>query len=91
MIIRHNPALNRFETGAEPELAHCDYERRGAVWVLPHTFVPESMRGGGVAAALVKATMEHVRAEGGRIVPVCSYVAAYLSRHPEYASLALET
>lgn len=87
MEIRHNPALSRFEAGSGSELAVCEYRRDGATWVLPHTFVPEALRGGGVAGALVKATLDHIRTEGGVVVPACSYVAAYIQRHPAYAPL----
>lgn len=87
MLIRHNPARSRFECGEGAELAVCDYRREGRVWVLHHTFVPESLRGDGVAAALVKSALAHIRHEGGKAAPTCSYVAAYVRRHPEYAPL----
>lgn len=87
MEIRHNAALTRFETGPAPEPAVCEYRREGTTWVLPHTYVPEPMRGGGVAGALVKAALDHIRTEGGTVVPACSYVAAYIQRHPAYTSL----
>lgn len=87
MKIEHRPELSRFEHASGGDLAVCEYRREGSAWILTHTFVPESMRGTGVAAALVKTTLEHIRAEGGRVVPACSYVAAYIQRHPDYASL----
>ncbi|MBN9308305.1 MAG: N-acetyltransferase, partial [Devosia sp.] len=36
---------------------------------------------------LVKAAIDHTRATGGKIVPVCSYVVAQFRRHPEWADL----
>ena len=33
------------------------------------------------------AALAHARAEGRRVVPECSYVAAYFGKHPEHASL----
>lgn len=87
MNIRHNPARSRFELAAEPEPAVCEYHRDGSVWTLSHTYVPDSLRGGGVAGALVKTALEHIKAEGGGVIPACSYVAAYIRRHPEYEDL----
>lgn len=87
MQVQHNPAQSRFELLVGADAAVCDYRREGSVWILPHTYVPESMRGAGVAAALVKASLEHIKAQGGTVVPACSYVAAYIQRHPAYASL----
>jgi predicted GNAT family acetyltransferase len=52
-----------------------------------HTFVPEAMRGSGAAAKLVERLVADARAEGLRIVPSCSYVAAQFRRHPDWADL----
>ena len=55
--------------------------------VLHHTEVPAALQGQGVAAALVQAALAWARAEGLRVRPVCSYVAAYMKRHPETQDL----
>ena len=47
----------------------------------------ESVGGRGVAGDLVKAALDYARAQGLRVVPACSYSAAYVQRHPEYADL----
>ena len=52
-----------------------------------HTFVPPALRGRGVAAMLVDALIAEARAQGWRIVPQCSYVAASFDRHPEWGDL----
>lgn len=86
--IRHNAEQRRFEyTAANGELAVCEYVRTGAVWELNHTYVPDSLRGQGIAAKLVEATLAHVRSEGGKVIPSCSYVAVFLQRHQAYADL----
>ena len=61
--------------------------RRGApgVVVAQHTGVPASLQGNGIAALLVQRLVADARAEGFRIVPACSYVAAQRKRHPEWA------
>jgi predicted GNAT family acetyltransferase len=52
-----------------------------------HTYVPPSMRGKGLAEALVKRGIADARAEGTRILPYCSYVRLEFQRHPEWHDL----
>lgn len=60
-------------------------ESSAGVVVANHTGVPVSMQGQGVALKLVERLVADARAEGFRIVPACSYVAAQRKRHPEWA------
>lgn len=59
----------------------------GPVRVADHTLVPQEIGGRGVAARLVEALVADAGAEGFRIVPECSYVAAAFQRHPQWAAL----
>jgi predicted GNAT family acetyltransferase len=52
------------------------------------TYVPEHLRGRGIANAIVREALEYARAEGLRIIPSCWFVRAFLEKHPEYAGLA---
>jgi len=52
-----------------------------------HTFTPHSMRGKGVAGALVERLIEDARREGFRIVPRCPFVSAQFEQHPEWSDL----
>lgn len=81
--VQHHPEARRFEAVVDGRLALCSYHRQGGTLVLPHTEVPSALQGRGVAAALVAATLAWARHEGLRVRPTCSYVAAYLRRHPE--------
>ncbi|MBU6484919.1 MAG: N-acetyltransferase [Betaproteobacteria bacterium] len=85
--IAHNVAQHRFEARVEGTLAYCDYRRDGTVLQLVHTEVPAALEGRGIAAGLVAAALAWARAEGLTVVPVCSYVRAYMRRHPESADL----
>ena len=49
-----------------------------------HTGAPESLRGTGIAAALVARLVEDARQSGFRILPLCPYVRAQYRRHPEW-------
>lgn len=70
-----------------PRRAELTWIERGGVRHANHTFVPDEMRGKGVAGKLVDALIEDARAQGFRISPDCSYVEAAFRRHPEWADL----
>ena len=55
--------------------------------VADHTRVDESLRGTGVAKALVERLVADARSEAFKIVPVCSYIRAQRERHPEWADV----
>jgi len=84
--VRHNEAAHRFELDAPHGLAIAVYRRQGDARVFTHTEVPPQDEGQGIAAALVRAALDDTKAKGLRIVPACSYVVAFVRRHPEYAA-----
>ena len=57
------------------------------VMAINHTFVPRPFRGGQFAENLVNRGVADARANGWKILPVCSYVAAQFRRHPEWHDL----
>lgn len=69
--------------------ASCEliYERHDGVAHFTHTRVPDALRGQGLAAHLVEAGLRWADAQGLRVRPVCSYVQAYLERHPQWQHL----
>jgi predicted GNAT family acetyltransferase len=85
--IRHNETAQRFEARVDGWLCRADYRRIDAVLHLVHTEVPPALEGRGIAAQLVKAALDFAEAQGLKVRPRCSYVLAYLRRHPERAAL----
>ena len=85
--VRDNPAHARFEVQTEAGTAFAAYERAGDRWTFTHTIVPPAAEGHGVASTLIRAALETVDAAGGRVVPQCSFVRAYIDRHPEWSRL----
>lgn len=87
MTITHNRDLQRFEADVDGHIALLDYRRSGDRIVLVHTEVPFGFEGGGIGGALAQAALEYAREEALKVVPRCSFTAAYIRRHPEYAAL----
>ncbi|MET4697936.1 putative GNAT family acetyltransferase [Constrictibacter sp. MBR-5] len=80
-----NRARSRFELEIDGQVVFADYRRRGTDLIIPHVEAPPALRGTGAAGRLMQAVMEQVRAEGAKVTPLCSYAAAWLRRHPEFA------
>jgi hypothetical protein len=49
--------------------------------------VPPVLRGQGIASRLTRGVLEAARAQGLKVVPGCSFVAAFMGRHPEFNDL----
>jgi len=89
--VRHNQQESRFEVVAGDDVAHTDYEREGNTLTMVHTEVPESMENRGIASALVSTALDYAESEKLTVVPRCSYVRAYIERHPERQRLLAPT
>lgn len=85
--VAHHPAESRFEALVDGQRCVVDYLLHDGVAVMHHTYVPPALEGRGIAAALVQAALAHARQAGWRVRPTCSYIAAYMRRHPETADL----
>lgn len=86
--VTDNRAAGRFELSERGETAIAAYVREGDVIVFTHTQVPPALEGHGVGSRLVAGALAQVRAAGLKVVPACSFVAAYLQRHPDTADWA---
>lgn len=82
-----NPARSRFEAQLGEHLAVADYRVEGDRMIFTHTEVPSAFRGRGIAEKLVLAGFQVARERNLKIVPLCSYVAVMLERHPEFADI----
>ncbi len=87
LVITHNPEERRFEAAVGNERALVEYDLRDGVYAITHTYTPAAFRGYGVAAKLTRFALDTIRAEGGRVQPLCWYAKGYIERHPEYQDL----
>ncbi len=81
--VRNNAEAQRYELEAEGAPAILEYQERSGALLRTHTEVPPALKGRGIASRLVAGTLADIRAQGLKIVPLCSFVAAYLDRHPD--------
>lgn len=87
LVVVHNEAENRFETWIEGELSKLEYLLDGSSLVILHVGVHPEFRGQGVAGRLMQVALEFARARSLRVIPMCSYAAAYIRKNPEYSDL----
>jgi uncharacterized protein len=85
--VTHNEAEQRFETWIDGYLSKLDYIRDGKNFVITHVGVSPELRGQGIAGKIVEVGLEYAKENSLRVVPMCSYAAAYIRKHPEYAEL----
>ena len=85
--VTHNEAEQRFETWIDGYLSKLDYIQDGNNFVITHVGVYPELRGQGVAGRIVEVGLEYAKERSLRVVPMCSYAAAYIRKHPEYAEL----
>ncbi len=85
--VHHNPARQRYELAAEGAVAIAVYDKRGDAIAFTHTEVPRALEGKGIASRLIKGALADVRAHHLKVLPLCSFVAAYIDRHPEEQDL----
>ena len=55
--------------------------------IADHTFVPDTLRGRGIALALATRLVEEARAQGVKIVPLCPFVNAERHKHPDWSDV----
>ena len=86
----HNIPSRRFEQRLDGGMAYASYRHDDNRIIFDHTYVPEALRGKGLAAKVVRAALDEARRQHWKIVPLCGYVAAFIQRNPVYADLVAE-
>ncbi|MGB7861741.1 MAG: GNAT family N-acetyltransferase, partial [Acidimicrobiia bacterium] len=61
--------------------------RAGGRHFFVHTEIFEGYEGMGLASTLVRSALDDVRSKGGVVVPICPYVAEFITKNPEYDDL----
>ena len=84
-VVKDNPQRSRFEMAEAGQIVFADYRRDGSTIYIDHVEAPQALRGSGAAGRFMEGLVEAARAEGARLVPICSYAVHWLARHPQAA------
>jgi len=85
--VRDNPEKQRFEAEVEGRTAFAEYRLPEGSILFSHTEVPPELEGRGIGSALVRAGLAAARERGLKVIPVCPFFAAWLTKHPEQADI----
>lgn len=90
--VTHDCGEQRFviRTNAGPP-AYLRYTFADGRVIFEHTFVPNELRGQGLAAHLVRTALTEARQRHWQVIPRCEYVVGFIARHPEFADLTEPT
>jgi uncharacterized protein len=86
-VVRHNAEKSRFELEIDGHLALAEYVLRDGVMTFTHTESPPALAGRGAASKLIHGALQFAREQGLKVRATCSFVVAYLKRHPEFADI----
>lgn len=90
--ITDRPDQSRFELRRGDEVAALiDYRLSGKHMNLVHTEVVPAHEGKGLGSQIVKFALDQARERKLEVVPSCSFVRAFVQRHPEYQDLLHES
>jgi predicted GNAT family acetyltransferase len=85
---RRDTGRRRFEIEVDGSVAGLlNYRETGDGLDLVHTEVSPGYEGRGFGEQLVKYALDEAERDGHKVVPSCSFVAAYIQRHPRYQPL----
>lgn len=83
--VKDNRQRSRFEMAEAGQIVFADYRRDGTRLYIDHVESPPALRGSGAAGRFMEGLVDAARAEGATLVPICSYAAHWLARHPAAA------
>jgi uncharacterized protein len=82
-----NSAARRFEVTVDGKTAFSTYRLADGRLTVLHTDVPKELEGKGIGSALARRMLEHARALGLQVIPICPFTKGYIDKHPEYQDL----
>lgn len=85
--VTQNEADHTFEARVHGLLSKLDYIKEDKNFVITHVGVHPELRGQGLAGKIVEAGLDYARQNSLRVIPMCSYAAAYVRRNPQHLEL----
>jgi predicted GNAT family acetyltransferase len=85
--IENNERAHRWQAQVGQFMVVAEYRRSAETIFFTSTRVPRELEGQGIASKLIKTALDAARAQHLAVVPICTFVAGYIRRHPEYQDL----
>ena len=85
--VTHNTEQKRFELDLPGGLSVLEYLLGDGKIIFTHTGVPQALEGQGIGSRLARAGLDFAQEQNLRVVPICSFIASYIGKHPEYQAL----
>ena len=86
--VRDNAEKHRFEIDlGDGSLAIAQYTLPEGKIMFTHTEVPPAHEGKGVGSALIRFALASARTRGLKVIPICPFFAAYITKHAEEQDL----
>lgn len=91
MNIEHDKENHQFISEVEGKVSHLKYKvlPDGKTLDYVSTYVPPELRGRQIAEQIVKTALDYAKENKYKVIPSCSYVHAYVERHPEYKDIVI--
>ncbi len=84
-----NQKENQYEFHIGEYIAKIVYIKTQNKILLTHTEVPKQLGGQGIGASLLEKVLEDIQKKDLTLEPVCSFVVAYIQKHPHWRKLVL--
>lgn len=86
--IIYEPQKNRAAAyDGNKNIGESTYAKSGSLWTINHTFVESNYGGQGIAAQLIAKLVSEARANGAKIIPVCSFAKREFEKKEEYSDV----
>ena len=89
VTITHEPDRKGFFASIDGHKAELTYrvEPDGTL-AYNHTYVPEELRGKGIAGKITRYALEWARENGKKVRPVCPYIVSFVKKNPEFDDIS---
>lgn len=88
LTIRHDQLEHRFYVNFSGKICELKYKKiDNNLLDYYGTFVPEPLRGQGIAGEIVAFALNYAKSHQYQIVPSCSFVEKYIREHPEHSKI----
>jgi hypothetical protein len=86
--VLRNDERSRYEAVVDGAVAgFATFRDLDGATAITHTVVEDAYEGQGIGGRLVRAVLDDLRGSGSKVIPLCTFAAAWIERHEDYADL----